>query len=302
MIFHVCACNRSPAPWPGAMSWPGAGSGSGEIGSELSFVIAGSDSSRPQAPWYRKAKNSPVNAMPDVVLRHDAAMTSTFAFAGANVLVAGASGGLGSHFVQQLTAAGAHVTAVGRDPARLAALGLSPERTLALDLRLPATCATAANQAAQHGPIDLVVTATGVVAFGTVGDMTVDVMEELFLTNVFVPIMLSQAVLGHMAPGGVLVNISGVIAEQNLPGMVTYGASKAALRSFQEGFAREARRQKVRVLDARPPHTETGLADRALEGEAPKFAPGLEPASVVATILEAVASGAKDLPSTAFAP
>ena len=61
-----------------------------------------------------------------------------------------------------------------------------------------------------------------------------------------------------------IVNISGVIAEQNLPGMAAYGASKAAVASFDEALAREARRAKVRVIDARP-HTETGLADRAIE-------------------------------------
>lgn len=234
-------------------------------------------------------------------MRHDAAMATTFAFAGANVLVAGATGGLGSRMVGRLAEAGAQVTATGRDEGRLAALGPDVQQTVALDLRLPNACAHAIETAAAHGPIDLLINATGVVAFGMVSDLTIDTMEELFLTNVFVPIMLSQAALPKMAQGGTIVNISGVIAEQNLPGMASYGASKAALRSFQEAFAREARRNKVRVLDARPPHTETGLADRALEGDAPKFGPGLDPDQVVATILEAISTGAKDLPSTAFA-
>lgn len=227
-------------------------------------------------------------------------MTSSLALAGANVLVAGATGGLGSRFVAQLIAAGAQVTAVGRDPSRLEALALPAEHTLALDLRLPDACATAVRVGAQRGPLDLVLNATGVVAFGNVEDLSIDTMEELFLTNVFVPIMLSQAALPHMAQGSVIVNISGVIAEQNLPGMATYGASKAALRSFQEGFAREARRHKVRVLDTRPPHTETGLASRAIEGTAPNFPPGQDPDSVVSIILQAVADGAKDLDSAAF--
>lgn len=227
-------------------------------------------------------------------------MATTLAFAGANVLIAGATGGLGSRFVARLAAAGAHVTAVGRDTERLAMLDVDPAQTIALDLRLPHAGASAVQAAASHGPIDLLINATGVVAFGMVSELSIDAMEELFLTNVFVPIMLSQAALPSMAQGGAIVNISGVIAEQNLPGMATYGASKAALRSFQQGFAREARRYKVRVLDTRPPHTETGLVDRALEGEAPKFGPGLDPDGVVATILEAISNGAIDLPSTAF--
>ena len=87
---------------------------------------------------------------------------------------------------------------------------------------------------------------------------------------------------------GVIVNISGVIAEQNLPGMAAYGASKAAVASFDEALAREARRAKVRVIDARPPHTETGLADRAIEGQAPRMPEGLSPETVAKVIAEAI--------------
>ena len=74
-----------------------------------------------------------------------------------------------------------------------------------------------------------------------------------------------------------IVNISGVIAEQGLAGMAAYGASKAAVRSFDEALAREARRRKIRVIDARPPHTETGLATRPIAGQAPRMPVGLDP-------------------------
>ena len=84
--------------------------------------------------------------------------------------------------------------------------------------------------------------------------------------------------------------------------MAAYGASKAAVRSFDEALRREARRRRLRVIDARPPHTETGLASRPLEGTAPTLPEGLAPAEVAATICDALAGGADDLPSTAFAP
>lgn len=51
-----------------------------------------------------------------------------------------------------------------------------------------------------------------------------------------------QAALRKISQGSVLVGISGIIAEQNLPGMSVYGASKAAVRSFDEALAREARK------------------------------------------------------------
>ena len=82
--------------------------------------------------------------------------------------------------------------------------------------------------------------------------------------------------------------------------MSVYGASKAAVRSFDEALAREARKAGVRVIDARPPHTETGLASRAVAGTAPKFPVGLDPTAVARRIVQAIADGETDLPSTAF--
>lgn len=222
--------------------------------------------------------------------------------AGRSILVAGATGGLGSAIAANLARRGATLTLVSRTPDRLEALAV-PGHRVALDLRDPASCEAAVQAAVTHaGRLDVVVNAVGVVAFGPVDELSVDVMEELFLVNAFIPIMLAKAALGALGEGGVIVNISGVIAEQNLPGMAAYGASKAAVRSFDEALAREARRRRIRVIDARPPHTETGLASRAIEGSAPKMPNGLDPAAVAATICNAIALGVKDLPSTAFAP
>ena len=56
----------------------------------------------------------------------------------------------------------------------------------------------------------------------------------------------------------------------------------------------------VGVIDARPPHTETGLASRAIEGTAPNFPTGLDPVNVARRIIDAVANGETDLPTAAF--
>ena len=182
---------------------------------------------------------------------------------GASVLVAGASGGLGSALATELAGRGAALTLVARRAERLDRL-VVPGRRLALDLRSASACTRAVEAAADGGRLDVVVNAVGVVAFGPVADLSIDTMEELFLTNTFVPIMLARAALPQLGPGGVLVNISGVIAERNLPGMAAYGASKAAVAAFDQAMARETRRAGIRVIDARPPHTETGLAKRPI--------------------------------------
>jgi cyclic-di-GMP-binding biofilm dispersal mediator protein len=220
--------------------------------------------------------------------------------AGVSVLLVGATGGLGQALGAELARRGATLTMVARDPGRLDTLDL-PGARLALDLRSPDACASAVSFAvAQTGRLDVVVNAVGVVAFGLVADLSFDAMEELFLTNTFVPIMLARAALAALSAGGAIVNISGVIAEANLPGMAAYGASKAALRAFDQALGREARRRDVRVLDARPPHTETGLSGRAIEGTAPRMPAGLSPARVATVICDALEAGEADLPSAAF--
>ncbi len=220
---------------------------------------------------------------------------------GASVLLAGATGGLGRAIGAELTRRGAVLTLVSRSVERLGELDL-PGARAALDLRSPEACAAAVAAAVDHcGHLDIVINAVGVVAFGPVVELSVDTMEELFLTNTFVPIMLARAALPVLRPNGALVNISGVIAETNLPGMAAYGASKAAVRAFDQALAREARRRNVRVLDARPPHTETGLAEHPLAGSMPRMPLGLAPEHVATVICDALESGDTDLPSTAFA-
>jgi cyclic-di-GMP-binding biofilm dispersal mediator protein len=63
---------------------------------------------------------------------------------------------------------------------------------------------------------------------------------------------------------------------------------------------RELRRDGIRLVDARPPHTETGLATRPLAGTAPKMPEGLAPEAVAARLLAAIVEGERDLPSTSF--
>ena len=220
-------------------------------------------------------------------------MTEQFGFGDKVALVAGGTGGIGSRVAALLESRGAKVTTVSRST--------GGDNHIAADLRSPAAAGDAVEEVvSRHGRLDIVVNAVGVVAFGDAVATSVDTVEEVFLTNTFAHVFLCQAALPAMGKGGVIVAVSGVVAEQNLPGMSVYGASKAAVRSFDEAFAREARRACIRVIDARPPHTETGLATRAVAGTAPRFPQGLSPDTVASRIVAAIADGETDLPSSAF--
>ncbi len=223
--------------------------------------------------------------------------------AGKKALVLGATGGLGTQITKNLVSNGMDVFAVSKSQAKLEQLAseTSVAGSLALDLRDSENVARAFTESrAALGELAIVINAVGVVAFGSVEELSIDAMEELFMVNSFLPIAVAQNSLTAVSPGGVVVNISGVIAEENFPGMAAYGASKAAGRSFWEGFGKEARRKKILALDARPPHTETGLADRAVEGAAPKFPQGLTPQQVAGRIVKAIVGDETDLPSGEF--
>jgi cyclic-di-GMP-binding biofilm dispersal mediator protein len=219
---------------------------------------------------------------------------------GASVVLAGASGGLGSAIGARLSGSGARLVLFGRDDSRLASTGLEGERVVG-NLSDSDACAAAVQAAiAAYGRLDGVVNAAGTVAFGEVAALTDEVIDGLLVSNLVGPVRLVRAALPHLEQHGFIANISAIVAEHPTAGMAFYSATKAALTAFDQALARELRRRRLDVLDIRPPHSETGLANRPLAGEAPKLPVGLDPDTVARVIVEAIASGARDLPSSAF--
>ncbi len=222
------------------------------------------------------------------------------------VLVVGASGGLGAPISRHLAAAGARLTLFGRDRARLTALGLDAD-VVTGDLREAGAAAQAVSAAVSaHGRLDGLVVASGVVAFGPLTELPDAALTELFTVNALAPIRLLQAAVPHLTASAqegrspFAVQVSAVVAEQPTAGMAAYSATKAALTAYDRAAARELRRAGVRVIDARPPHTETGLAGRPVSGAAPRLPLGMDPETVAARVITALTDGERDLPSSAF--
>ena len=141
---------------------------------------------------------------------------------------------------------------------------------------------------AMLGGLDLVVCCVGGVAFGPLSDLDDAAMAAVFAADVFGPIRLARAAMPALATGGVIATISGVAADHPTAGMAAYSATKTAITAFDRALAGEVRRSGARVLDVRPPCTETGLAERPLAGVGPKLAPGSDPDGVAAAILDAL--------------
>ena len=214
---------------------------------------------------------------------------------GTTIVIIGATGVLGSCLARQLADAGVHVAAIVRDSASLDPAVVSAHAVA--DITDHAALRSAF---AGLGPIDGVINAAGAVAFGTLAELDDETLTELFAINAIGPIVALRESTPHIKEGGFFVNISGVVALQPVAGLAAYSASKAAAWSAMTSVARELRRQKIDVIDARPPHTETGLATRPLSGTAPNLPVGLDPNVVAARLIAGIADGERDLPVEAF--
>ena len=207
------------------------------------------------------------------------------------VLVAGATGAFGGAIARELSARGARLALHGRDPERLAAIAVE----------MGAVAATAADLTGEGEPervvaasadalggLDAVVCAVGVVAFGPVREVDDATLTALVQVNLLVPVRLTRAGAARLEAGGVVVNVSAIVAEMPTAGMAAYSASKAALTAFDRACGRELRREGIRVIDVRPPHLDTGLETRPIAGEAPRLAAGQDAAGWARRVVDAI--------------
>lgn len=223
---------------------------------------------------------------------------------GSRILIVGATGALGSLVARRLSAAGALIALSGRDGDRLGSLGIEGSPIVAdlTDESAPARIVTDA--VAVLGGLDGLIIAAGVVGFDDAEDPD---LERLFAVNALAPIRLvraaTPALLESAAAGRepFVVTLSGIVSELPTAGIAAYSASKSALAAFVVASSRGLARKGLRLIDARPGHTETGLATRPIFGTAPAFPAGHSPDAVADRIVTAIVSGEKDLPSTAFA-
>lgn len=151
-------------------------------------------------------------------------------------LITGGSAGLGLALTRDLAADGWHVVVDGRDATRLhQAVGSLPGTITEVsgDVTDPAHRRALAAVVAAAGRLDLLVhnaSTLGPTPLPPLADVDPDGLDDVWLTNVAAPLVLTQLVLPALrASGGVLVGISSDAAVEHYEGWGAYAASKAAL-------------------------------------------------------------------------
>ena len=188
-----------------------------------------------------------------------------------NVLVTGASRGLGAALGRELLARGHRVVLTARNAAELAqatdALRAEHHERVhwfAADLSDPAQAASLVAEVEQRfGALDALIYNAGIGAWKPLVEWSAQEVVACVNLNLLAPMLLSRAVLPGMVlrRRGLIVNIASDLARRPLANMAPYVATKYGLLGFSGSLLREAKANGIPVSAVLP-----GIIDTAFNG------------------------------------
>jgi NAD(P)-dependent dehydrogenase (short-subunit alcohol dehydrogenase family) len=197
------------------------------------------------------------------------------------VLITGCSSGYGLETARHFHAHGWNVIATMRNPREDLLPRSERLRVVALDVTKPHSIATALEAS---GPIDVLVNNAGIGVVGAFEATSMATTREVFETNTFGAIAMTQAVVPQFRArrSGVVVNVTSSVTLTPMPLAAVYTASKMAIEGFTASLAFELEFFGVRVKLVEPgygPTTRfTANAGSRLDGLIPEaYAPFAQP-------------------------
>ncbi len=180
-----------------------------------------------------------------------------------SALVTGGSSGIGLAIARVLAEEGLALTLAARTVARLesAAAELGAQ-AVAADVSSEDDCAAlVAAHVARHGGLDVLVNSAGVGFAGLIADTSTKRFDVQLGVNLRGTFLVTRAALPHLrVTHGLVVNLASIAGTLAVPGLATYGASKAAVISLTRSLAREEAANGVRVTALCPGFVDTAMA------------------------------------------
>jgi len=167
---------------------------------------------------------------------------------GSNVLLTGATGGLGQAIARAIAGKGGKLVLTGRRAEVLQPLAaeLPDARAIAVDLAQPTEIDRLLDEA---GEVDILVANAALPASGLLRSFTVQQIDRALDVNLRAPIVLAHALAPKMAArgGGHLLFMSSLSGKAATAGSSMYNATKFGLRGFAMAMRAELRSSGVGV-------------------------------------------------------
>jgi NAD(P)-dependent dehydrogenase (short-subunit alcohol dehydrogenase family) len=184
-------------------------------------------------------------------------------YEGKKVVIIGGTSGMGLATAKMLLDGGARVVVTGRSKEGLEsaqkelgndAIVVSSDARSLTDLD-----ALASRVKAEFDTIDLLFVNAGFSIRAPLESMTEAVYDEMFNLNAKGPLFVMQKLTPLINRGGSIVLTTSIANVKGMPGNATYGAAKAALRSFARTLAVELLPREIRVNAVTPGPIDTPI-------------------------------------------
>jgi len=188
---------------------------------------------------------------------------------GTTALVTGAERGIGRAIALRLAEEGAAVIVNFLEDREAAEAVVAAAGKLGASARAVQADVSDAVQVAamfaQIDSLDCLINNAGTGVPGRLDEIQPEHIDAVFAVNVRGAALCAQAAAARMGRGGRIINMSSSTTLYPLPGMSVYTASKAALRSFTEVWAKELGARGINVNSVLPGPTSPGMLDLATE-------------------------------------
>lgn len=187
----------------------------------------------------------------------------------------GAGRGIGLAIAKRLAAAGSSVVLAARTSDQIEAGRRMIENNGGTAFGLPVDVSDASGvellveeTTSRFGGVDILVNNAGTAPLATIDQMEPRVFDAIIATNVRSVYLCSRCVWPIMSErGGVILNISSIVAYDAIPGFAAYGAAKAFIIAYTKALAAEGRTWGIRVNAIAPGAVDTQM----MRGAFPDF-------------------------------
>jgi NAD(P)-dependent dehydrogenase (short-subunit alcohol dehydrogenase family) len=175
---------------------------------------------------------------------------------GKKVVVAGATGGIGSSLIKLMVQSGAEVFITGRNNEKLsniaAAHGIPASHMLAIDISNGAEMELLAGTVlSQLGTPDILINLAGIGIIKPMEQLSLDDFSRSIQINLVGAFLFVKSFLPAMkeVKKGLIINVPGVLGKVPMAGAAAYSASKYGIVGMMQSIREELKRTEIRITN-----------------------------------------------------